>query len=333
MSLTKFVVIFAGLVLLVPASGWGMTASSISKSILFDSENRNFSLSFGTSLDVESGKMIYTIQEKGSFKSELEWPLDNIIYIGGIVSASFWERLQINAGAWKSLGDDAGIMKNTDWFDEYSSLLFSTYEDDRAIYGEFDATVDAARFDVNIRYNVLRRSNFALGAMLGYSYTEWEWETGDGYQISPISNYNVGNVSNTGIVYEQEIQTPYLGLAFSFSPKHSSFGLDMYTLYSPIAQCDDVDDHVQRYKKSTGDTEGTFFSLGGDVLWNFRGSWWLTGRINYTLYDLNGYQEQYFYGGDDPPPGTRYENIDMAVEGQQYSFGFMISYKLIMLGR
>lgn len=327
MGLTKFAVIAVGFVLFVPASVWGMIASNLSGNTLFASEDKSFSLSFGASLNVESGNMIYTIRKKGSFKSELEWPLDNI-YMGGIVSASFWERLQINAGAWKSLDDDAGTMKNTDWFDNLSAMLFEIYGDDRAVYGEFDTTVDAAQFDVNLRYDGLRRSNIALGVMLGYAYTKWKWETGDGYQISPLRAYNIGNVSGVGIVYEQEIQVPYLGLAVSLSPKHSSFEFNMYTLYSPIARCDDVDDHVQRYKKSTGDTEGTFFSLGGDVLWNFRGSWSLIGRINYTLYDLDGYQGQYFYGGDDPPPGTRYENIDMTVEGRQLYFGFMLSYKL-----
>lgn len=312
-----------GLVLLVPVSGWGMIASHNNGSILFEGEDRSFFLSFGISLDIENGSMTYTIQRKGTFKSELEWPLDGIAYLGGIVSAGFGRRFQVNGGAWKSLGDEAGTMKDSDWFDALSPWL-----DGKAIYGEFDTTVDAAQFDVNIRYDLLKGADMALGAILGYFYTKWEWETGKGYQISPLPDYDIGNVTGSGILYEQEVQVPYLGLAFSLSPNDFSFGLNMYTLYSPLTRCEDIDDHVARYKESTGETEGTFLSLGGNVFWNFSGRWSLAGKINYTMYDLDGYQDQYFYGGEDPPPGTRFSNIDMTVEGSQYSFGFMISYKL-----
>jgi outer membrane protease len=325
MSLTKIAaIICAGFILLVPASSWGMNASNISESTLFNIEDRGFHLSFGVSLDVETGNMTYTIQEKDVFKSKLEWPLDGIVYMGGIISTRFLGRLQANAGFWKSLGNEAGRMKDSDWLDTYSFWL----GDDKAIYGEFDTTVNAAQFDVNIRYDILRGSSSTFGPILGYSYTKWEWETGDGYQTSPLPYYNVGNVTGTGIVYEQVIQVPYLGLAFSLFPNHSSFGLNLYTLYSPLVRCDDIDDHLIRYKESTGETEGTSFSLGGNVLWNFKDPWSLSGRINYTTYDLDGYQDQYFYGGNDPPPGTRYNNINMTVEGSQYYFGFMISYRL-----
>jgi len=318
-----------GIVLLIPVSGWGMIASNINRNTLFDIEGGEFHLSFGASLDVETGNMTYTIQQEGLFKSELEWPLDGITYLGGIVSASFWQRFQVNAGVWKSLESEAGKMKDSDWFDSISDLLYIIYGDDRAIYGEFDSTVDAIQFDVNARYSLFRGSNITFGPMLGYSYTKWEWETGSGFQRSPFPDYNVGRVTGAGIVYAEEINVPYLGLAFSLSPNSSSFGFNVYTVYSPIVRCIDVDDHILRYKESTGETEGTFLSSGGNVLWNFRGPWSLAGRINYTSYDLEGYQDQYFYeGSEDPPPGTRFDNIDMTVKGSQYYFGFTISYDL-----
>ncbi len=329
MRFTKLAgVLCVGMLLLVPASGWGMIASNVSRNTLIDVGNKKFHLFFGASMHVENGDMTYTIQEEGVFKSELEWPLESIAYMGGIVSVSFLRRFQVNLGAWKSLSDEAGVMKDSDWFDELSDWLSLIYGDDKAIYGEFDATVDATQVDLNARYDFLRGSNIALGAMLGYSYTKWEWVTGDGYQISPLPNFNVGSVIGAGIIYEQELKVPYLGLALSLPPNKSSFGFNMYTLYSPIAQCDDVDDHLQRFKESIGKTEGTAFSLGGDILWKFSNSWSLTGKINYTSYDLEGNQDQVFYGGEDPPPGTRYDGIDMTVKGNQFYFGLMIGYQL-----
>jgi outer membrane protease len=313
-------VLVTGVVLLISIPGWGMVASNTNRISLLDTEDRGVYLSFAPSIDMEVGNMTYTIQgpEDDGWKSELEWPLDNIIYMGGIISTRFLGIFQLNAGIWKSLNGDSGTMKDSDWF--YSR------GDDKAIYGEFDAEVNAIQFDINFRYDFLRRTNVALGAMLGYSYTKWEWKAGDGYQISPISRYNVGNVFGTGIIYEEVVQVPYLGAALSIIPDDSPFGINLYTLYSPIAECSDVDDHVERLKESTGETEGTFLSLGGDISWNFRDPWALTGTVNYTRYDLEGYQDQFFYGGEDI--GTRFMGIDLTVEGSQFYLGFMISYEL-----
>jgi outer membrane protease len=316
--------IIGGMFLLTPASIWGMIASNPSNLDWPITEGTNFVLSFGVSLDVESGDMTYTIQgpQDGGWKSELEWPLNGLMYMGGIVSARFWERFQLSAGIWKSLNDNAGTMKDSDW-------LYGYYGDEKAIYSESDSTVEAAHGDVNFQYNIFRLAGGGLGAMVGYSYTKRNWETHEGYQttIDPYQFY-VGPLSGTGVLYEEELQIPYLGVFLSLYPYDSAFGYNVYLLYSSIAKCEDKDDHVLRYKKSTGETRGTFFSLGGEMLWNFRDPWSVTGRLNYTNYDLEGEQDQYFYGGEDPPPGTWFNDIDMTIEGSQFSIGFMINYNL-----
>ena len=320
--------ILVGLLCLLPVSVWGMIASNVSQNPLVAIDDAGISLFLGASVDVESGDMAYTIQgpEDGGWKSKLEWPLDGISYIGGIVSANLGGRLRLNAGAWKNLDDGAGTMQDRDWFDQLSGLLEATYGDATAIYGEFETAVKATQFDVNLRYDFLKRSPIVFGVMLGYSYTKWEWVAANGYQTSPIPRYNVGNVTGTGITYTEKVNVPYLGLAVSLLPANSSLGVNLYTLYSPIARCDDIDDHVVRYKESTGKTKGKFFALGGNVLWKFSGSWSLTGTINYAGYNLEGTQNQYFYGGEDV--GTEFNDIDMTVEGHQFSLGLMIGYKL-----
>ena len=100
----------------------------------------------------------------------------------------------------------------------------------------------------------------------------------------------------------------------------------MYTLYSPIARCDDEDDHILRSKLSQGQTDGTFLSLGGDVRWSFTYRWSVTGTLNYSAYDLTGDQTQYFYAGDNAGRGA--SNIDMTVEGSQVYFGLRVGYDL-----
>ena len=92
----------------------------------------------------------------------------------------------------------------------------------------------------------------------------------------------------------------------------------------PVNEGDFEDNHLIRYKKSTGRTQGSFLSFGGDVLLHFGRSWRLTGSVNYAQYDLEGYQDQVFYGGENF--GVRFYDIDMTVEGSQVSVGLLLSY-------
>jgi outer membrane protease len=328
--ITIITAIAVGILFCIPSPSGAMMASQPSQSTVLELGNKQFHLFGGVSLAVESGEMTYAIQgpEDGGWKSELIWPLDSIAFVGGQLSANFLNRWQVNAGVWKSIADKAGSLKDSDWFYSESPWLYVLYGDDKAVYGEFDTTVDAVQFDLNVRYDVVQGPTFDFGPLLGYAYKQWKWTSGEGYQTSPFTDFNVGRVTRTGIEYTEKIKIPYLGVGFSFLPQNSAFGLNLYALYSAIAQCDDVDDHILRYKESTGNTKGTFFSVGGDVLWKFKQPWSLSGKINYARYDLEGTQQQYFYGGKNPPPGTRFDDIDMTVTGRQLSFGLMIGYEL-----
>lgn len=317
------VMISVGVFSLISVSAWGMIASHPGNMKWYHTQGEELIISFGASMDVESGNMIYAIQgpEGGGWASELEWPLDGIVYMGGMVSASLWGKLQINGGYWRGLSDDAGTMKDSDW-------IYARYGNERAIYSESKATMtEATHIDINSRYDFLTLGDIAIGGILGYSYTKWNWEAGDGYQtsIDPY-RYYVGPIVGTAIIYEEKIKVPYLGLSFSLSPSSSPFGMNIYALYSPKAQCDDVDDHVLRFKEAIGKTEGTFFSVGGSLLWNFIGSWSVTGKMNYTKYDLEGKHDQYGYGGS--LLGWSATDIDLTIEGSQFSLGAMVSYDL-----
>lgn len=316
------------LVLLSPFSSWSMIASNTSGISLVEMESEGIRFFLGTSVEVENGEMAYTIQgrENGGWKSKLEWPLESITYIGEIVSIGLFDTFLVNAGFWKAVTDEAGEMEDSDW-------LYRYFGTEPFVYSESEATVDALQFDINLRYDFLRFERTSLGAILGFSYTRWYWEAGNGYQVSIVPDYNVGAIQGIGITYEEKLRVPYLGLTLSMLPlESSSLGLNIYGLYSSIARCEDEDDHKLRYKLNTGESEGTFFSLGGDVRWQFSDSWSLTGKVNYTTYDLDGEQDQVFYANnpynpDAPPAGTRYDNIDLMVEGKQVYIGFMLGYE------
>lgn len=296
--------------------------------------NSNFSLHFGPSIGVESGDMTYTISgpEDGGWRSELEWPLEGILYAGGTLSARIAGRFHLSAGVWKDLQTDAGTMKDSDWFDEYSALFEYYTGDDRAIYGEFESTVNAVQFDVKGQYDAVQLSSLVIGVVMGYAASTLNWTADDGFQRSPIPDYNAGPIrlpyqgDEHGITYEEKLSVPYAGVAVSLAPMQSPLGIDAYILYSPIAQCDDIDDHLLRDKENVGTSDGTFFSVGGSFSWKFLPSFALTGAVDYTVYDLEGKQDQYFYAGENA--GTRYNDIDLTVEGSQVSLSLMVGYTL-----
>jgi outer membrane protease len=308
-------VVICCLMLVFPATGWGLMALNPER---IGAKNLALELSYG----VESGDMTYTIQgpEDGGWKSELEWPLDGITYMGGVFSMDFQYKFQINGGLWKSLTDEAGHMEDSDWF-------YAIFGNRRAIFGKFDSTVESTRFDLNLRYDFYRKPQMVFGGILGYSFAKWDWDAGDGVQTSPLPMFDVGTVTGIGITYEQTLHLPYVGLNLVLLPAQSPLRFNAYTLYTPLAQCEDVDDHIARYKESTGDTDGSFLAAGANIGWNVKGPWSLTGQFKYSVYNLEGEQEQYFYEGDDPPAGTTFTGIDMEIEGSQTYWGLALSYK------
>lgn len=321
MHLIKFFrVAWIGMICFLPISAYGMMASVVNNPALYAYDDTRFQLFLGTSFHTQHGDMTYRIQgkEDGGWKSELEWPIENILYIGEVASLRFMKNFQLNAGFWKSVKDGDGTTKDSDWIYKY-------YGDVVAVYSETDANVNATEFDMNLRYYFLRRDSLQVGAMFGYAMNKWKWSVGNGYQttIDP-SQYYQGAIPANAATYEEKLYVPYIGI--TMSSHFSRFGINIYTLYSPVAMCDDEDDHKLRSKLSTGESDGTFLSVGADALWNIIGAWSLTGTLQYAYYDLDGTQDQYFYGGKNPPPGTRFENIDFAVSGSQTSFGLMIGY-------
>ncbi len=314
--------LFGFYLLLFPTLCWGGMTSHSGDMTLFHQEGEHFSLLLGVSILAESGEMAYTIQgpEDGGWKSSLEWPLKKIWYAGGVGSLSFSQRFTLTAGVWEDITNDAGMMKDSDW-------LYAVYGNTKVIYSETHTTVSATHIDVNARYNLGQSKNVAFGAILGYALTKWDWTARDGFQwtVNPLSFY-YGPIEGTAITYKQELKVPYLGGALSISPGNSPVSLHLYVLYSPLAKCDDEDDHVIRSKLSQGKTDGTFVALGGNLRVKMTSRWSVTGTLHYSAYDLKGTQTQYFYAGADEGKGST--NIDLTVEGSQAYFGLTVGYAL-----
>ncbi|GAK50506.1 hypothetical protein U14_01737 [Candidatus Moduliflexus flocculans] len=299
-----------------PAISWGQIASMPSVNVSFSEEGTSSWFSLGISTLVEFGDMTYSIKGKqdGGWKSELEWPLDGTLYLGGVGSLRLFEQLTLNVGGWTSVYDKTGTMKDSDW-------LYGYYGSRKAIYSESDSNVEGTHFDLNVRYDIVRSNNvMAFGVLLGYSYTQWDWTSKNGEQwtIDP-EEYFQGSLSGKGMTYQQKIGVPYAGIAFSSSIPNSVIDMNAYGLFSPWATCDDEDDHLLREKLSNGESDGMFWALGGDLRWHITPNWSASLLANYSAYDLEGKQTQYFYGGENAGLGAK--GIDLSIEGSQFYFG------------
>ena len=285
-------------------------------------EEEKLQWNFGLLFDMESGDMTYTIQgkEDGGWKSELEWPLDNVIYAGAEASLNFRKKWRVQAEFLKAVTDDAGTLKDSDWFYGY-------YDDQVAVYSETSTSIDAYSLDMNLEYRVVRKARVSFGGLLGYSYNHWDWTGGDGYQwtIDPFSHYQ-GPITGPAITYEADLYVPYLGLNLAFLSGNSKIDAELSALYSPFAIWKDESDHLLRDKKGEGDTSGNFFALRSHVRWNLNVRWSFGARASIATFDLDGDQTQYYYGGENA--GTGESGIDMNVKGTQTHLGLMLGYSL-----
>lgn len=311
------------LMFFIPVAGWGMIASNVPGITVFGSQDNDVHIVLGPSLQMETGDMTSTIQgpENGGWKSRLEWSLDKLIYLGGVASVRFLGKYELTTGFWKSVAGGDGTLKDDDWF-------YGIYGNSRAVHSNSGTETDGLHVNLNFCYHVILKEGLVLSPIVGFSYTKWDWETRTGYQtsIDPVTFYS-GPLEAGGVLYQEELYVPYIGLALSGLRPSRALDFHVYALYSPLARCDDEDDHVFRSKFILGEADGSFLSLGGDLRWKVNRSWSVVSNVTYTHYDLRGEQQQYFYAGTNPPVGTIYTGIDLKIEGSQTYFGLMITYE------
>lgn len=98
-----------------------------------------------------------------------------------------------------------------------------------------------------------------------------------------------------------------------------------------FSEVEDEDDHVLRNKLCTSEAGGNTFILKFKTDYNINNRWESYFNIGYTKSDLNGTQDQYWYGDD---PGTVEDETGMRINGINYeneqavfSFDLGIVYK------
>jgi len=134
-------------------------------------------------------------------------------------------------------------------------------------------------------------------------------------QTSLIPEYN-GSVSGVVLKYDVNYSIPYVGLAIT-----SLAGPDTLLELSGqlgFVTVKDVDDHVLRYKKSTGHSTGETIGLSGSITHDLAQTSYIRLTAEYTMIGADGTLTQRWYATtDEAPEGYTIKDIDLKIESEQ----------------
>lgn len=232
-----------------------------------------------------------------------EWPINSIV-AGPYLSLNADNRLLIDVNLRTNLTDETGKIKDSDYINAY-----------KFIYSESDTEMEMYDFNLRGRINLSKDHKNTVGIIGGYRYQDFSFKARNLEQTSLIPEYNV---SKSGLVlkYDVEYSAPYVGLAIT-----SLIGPDTLLELSGqlgFVTVKDADDHVLRYKKSTGHAEGESIGLFGSITHGLTPISYIRLFAEYTMIEADGKQTQRWYATtDEAPEGYTIRGIDLKIESEQ----------------
>lgn len=266
-------------------------------------ENASGGVKFGMAAGVEawSGDITYQIGYpvsdaygyiyNGYFPfSELSFPLDVAF---GTVEADLTiiDKYVIGLKLKKNISDPDDYMEDRDWITSSDPSRLDIYSDSTVT--DFSAFV----IDVDLNYRIVVNDRVSFGAGIGYMHQDFEYETALIRQWSPsgLMGFDYVGDGTTSLIYEVEIDMPYLEVSGHFNILPSLF-INGRFAYAPWVSVDDKDQHLLRNKVNTGDLSGSAVMFSGDVEYDFTPQFFVTGGFDYTYIKADGDMDATFYG-------------------------------------
>lgn len=176
-------------------------------------------------LNGESKELVYYTSgaATGQKLSELIWTFDNTTMLGGGLSISPLSWLTLNADAWMAVHKDSATMDDYDWLGASGGGGNDRPVDwDHWSHHE-DTKVDKAyMLDISAEINTYQNDNFLLKGIVGFKRDFFKWKSSGGtytYSRNPLNSADAyayrgytGTITGLGITYQQEFNTPYLGI-------------------------------------------------------------------------------------------------------------------------
>ncbi len=215
-----------------------------------------------------SKELIYSKNEK---ISEIDWELQPLYFTGLELNTRFFRKFNLNFGFWTGINKNTGKVNNYD----YANSTLSGFSQQHN-------TVERFRiFDSNASYTYRISNDLSLSGILGYNYMNLKMLAHDGY-----IQYTMGSAAKpfygTGIMLEQTIYIPYIGLGVTYIFEWPVY-LQFVSLYSPYVSSNETDYHVQRRIEIYSTIKsGSYISIICSAGWKFSSDTLLILTSEYT---------------------------------------------------
>lgn len=268
--------------------------------------------------------------------SRLEFPLD-VMMVGGLIgygtdpsSEGAW---RIEAGAYTSITDPSGLMRDYDWanigfFGEWLGEVRDIS------FTESDAEMKSSMFSVEASRRIIVGSVADVWLVGGFRYHRIEQDIigYTGWQYDPYGDSLVfGSMQDTAaLFYQVTYKLPHLGLRAAMTP-YRSLSVDVRTSFTR-AFVSDFDDHLLREKSATATTTGLGVLAGLDLNLDLQPDreqglqFGLSGEFTYVK--SSGTQTQVYYGeASEGEPIPRSLGIPHDINMTQFRIGVSLGYR------
>ncbi|OHD63555.1 MAG: hypothetical protein A2176_07165 [Spirochaetes bacterium RBG_13_51_14] len=217
--------------------------------------------------------------------SELKFPLEAFFFYANL-NLTVVERLTIHFNVRKNIQNKAGVMKDSDWF-PFPGL--------KTVYSESDVRLNAVITDADLSVRLFTVSFFSMrlgaGFMHQYLYF-WCSNTEQVSLLNPARPYI--KLPCKTITYEVQYYISTLQITPVFTVL-DRLEIMLAIRFSPYLKARDIDDHIIRAKKSTGDSAGTAFMPFLRLRYLFSNRIFITAKLEYLYLQTKGDQTQSYY--------------------------------------
>ncbi|MFJ3484411.1 omptin family outer membrane protease [Pseudomonas sp. NPDC090202] len=258
-----------------------LASAEISREQAFRVGSVDLSLGVGV-LNGQGRETVYDVDRGGRKLSQLNWDikLQPTLHLGLAYHPTDW--LSLEARGWTRIANGNGHMKDYDWLDERTSdwTDYSTHPDTR-VQKAWQAELAATLW-------LLKREDFALGALLGYQRSEFGWQTrGGSYTYSYAGRRDMSGEfpdDEKGISYQQTYSTPYIGLVGAY--RMGDWALEGRFKYSQWVKSGDFDTHHMRDLTFRGerDNAGRMHGLAMALSWQATPNLSLKAGVDYQVH-------------------------------------------------
>jgi len=259
--------------------------AEIKNKSLNQNEEEVYKHSFIISLDKVKGIADEIVYNGAKKVSHLEWDIKNLKMLSLGFNSEFSDGFGARIKLSNAINGGNGGMVDYDWIGEnYDGNLKHENWTDRSIS---DVKIQKAQqLDIAGSYNLYKDE---LKFNLGYKYDRFKWrDYGGSYIYSENGGFRnyVGNFNGKrGISYEQNFETPYIGLEYQKELFDKKIYGNIFGNYSNLVYAHDTDiHHLKNYKFDEYFKNGEYYNWGANIF----------GKVKENIYLGIGYEYVYY---------------------------------------